>query len=40
VPDQGIVDSYRYVIDRVADARLHLVLYHIPQVTAVGCRTA
>jgi 4-hydroxy-tetrahydrodipicolinate synthase len=36
VPDQGIVDSYRYVIDRVADARLRLVLYHIPQVTAVG----
>jgi 4-hydroxy-tetrahydrodipicolinate synthase len=36
VSDQGIVDSYRYVIDAVADSRLRLMLYHIPQVTAVG----
>jgi len=36
VPDQGIVDSYRYVIDGAADARLKIMLYHIPQVAAVG----
>lgn len=36
VPDAGVIDAYRYLIDRVADARLRLYLYHIPQVTAVG----
>ena len=36
VSDQGIVDSYRYVIDGAADARLKLYLYHIPQVAGVG----
>ena len=44
VSDQGIVDAYRYVLDRTAtgaasggvDARLKLYLYHIPQVAAVG----
>jgi 4-hydroxy-tetrahydrodipicolinate synthase len=36
VPDQGVIDAYRYVIDRAADARLRLYLYHIPQVSAVG----
>ena len=36
VPDQGVIDAYRYVIDAVADARLSLYLYHIPQVAAVG----
>lgn len=35
VPDQGIVDAYRWVIDKVADARLRLYLYHIPQVSGV-----
>lgn len=36
VSDEGIVDSYRYVIDRAADPRLRLMLYHIPQVTGVA----
>lgn len=36
VPDQGVLDAYRWVIDRVADPRLRLVLYHIPQVSGVG----
>jgi len=36
VPDQGIVDAYRYVIDGAADPRLRLYLYHIPQVAGVG----
>lgn len=36
VSDQGIMDSYRYVIDGVADKRLRLYLYHIPQVSGVG----
>lgn len=35
VSDEGVVDSYRYVIDRAADPRLRLMLYHIPQVTGV-----
>lgn len=40
VTDEGIIDSYRYVIDGMADAglldRLRLYLYHIPQVSGVG----
>ena len=36
VSDQGIVDAYRYVIDGAADARLRVMLYHIPQVAGVG----
>jgi 4-hydroxy-tetrahydrodipicolinate synthase len=36
VSDQGIIDSYRHVIDTVADARLRIVLYHIPQVSGVA----
>lgn len=38
VSDQGIIDSYRYVIDGMgADLpKLKLYLYHIPQVTGVG----
>jgi 4-hydroxy-tetrahydrodipicolinate synthase len=36
VPDQGIIDAYRWVIDAVADPRLRIVLYHIPQVSGVG----
>jgi len=40
VPDEGIVDAYRYVIDRIADPRLKIMLYHIPQVAGVGLSTA
>jgi 4-hydroxy-tetrahydrodipicolinate synthase len=36
VTDQGIIDAYRQVIDRVSDSRLRLYLYHIPQVAGVG----
>jgi len=36
VPDQGIIDAYRFVIDAVADERLRLYLYHIPQVVGLG----
>ncbi len=36
VPDQGVIDFYRQVIDRVADDRLRMVLYHIPQISGVG----
>lgn len=36
VSDQGVIDSYRRVIDGAADPRLKLYLYHIPQVTGVG----
>ena len=36
VPDQGIIDAYRWVIDKVADAKLRIVLYHIPQISGVG----
>ncbi len=36
VPDQGVIDAYRYVIDGAADPALRLYLYHIPQVAAVG----
>jgi len=36
VSDQGVIDAYRWLIDRVADKRLRLVLYHIPQVSGVA----
>ena len=36
VSDEGILHCYRQVIDAVADPRLKLYLYHIPQVTGVG----
>lgn len=36
VSDEGIVDAYRYVIDRAADPRLRIMLYHIPQVAGLG----
>ena len=36
VPDQGVIDAYRWIIDGVGDARLRVVLYHIPQVAGVG----
>ena len=40
VPDDGIVDAYRWVIDRAADPRLKIMLYHIPQVAGIGLSTA
>jgi 4-hydroxy-tetrahydrodipicolinate synthase len=40
VPDDGIVDAYRHVIDRVADPRLKIMLYHIPQVAGIGLSIA
>jgi len=40
VSDRGIVDAYRWVIDRCADPRLRLYLYHIPQVAGVGLSQA
>ena len=36
VPDDGVVDAYRYVIDGAADPRLRLYLYHIPQISGVA----
>lgn len=40
VSDEGIIDSYRFVIDGMADAgllgKLGLYLYHLPQVSGVG----
>jgi len=36
VPDQGIIDAYRWVIDKVAEPKLRIVLYHIPQMSGVG----
>jgi 4-hydroxy-tetrahydrodipicolinate synthase len=36
VSDAGVIDAYCYVIDGAADARLRLMLYHIPQVAGVG----
>ena len=36
VPDQGIIDFYNQVIAKVADDRLRIVLYHIPQISGVG----
>jgi 4-hydroxy-tetrahydrodipicolinate synthase len=36
VPDQGVIDFYSQVIDKVADDRLRIVLYHIPQISGVG----
>ena len=36
VTDQGVIDSYRQVIDGAADDRLRLYLSHIPQVSGVG----
>jgi 4-hydroxy-tetrahydrodipicolinate synthase len=36
VSDEGIVESYRQVLDATSDRPLRVVLYHIPQVSAVG----
>jgi 4-hydroxy-tetrahydrodipicolinate synthase len=35
VTDDGLIASYAEVVQRVADPRLRIVLYHIPQVSAV-----
>lgn len=35
VTDQGIIDFYVQLIDKVADERLRIVLYHIPQISGV-----
>ena len=35
VPDQGVINFYSQVIDKVADDRLRIVLYHIPQISGV-----
>jgi 4-hydroxy-tetrahydrodipicolinate synthase len=35
VPDQGVIDFYAQLIAKVADDRLRIVLYHIPQVSGV-----
>ena len=36
VGDDGVIDAYRYVFDRVTDAPLRVYLYHIPQVSGVA----
>jgi len=36
VPDQGLYDHFRRLIEGVADDRLRMYLYHIPQVSGVG----
>jgi 4-hydroxy-tetrahydrodipicolinate synthase len=36
MPDEGIIDAYRWVIDQVNDPRLRIVLYHIPQIAGLG----
>jgi 4-hydroxy-tetrahydrodipicolinate synthase len=36
VPDDGLYDYFRRLIDGVADDRLKIYLYHIPQVSGVG----
>ena len=36
VPDEGVIDAYRFVIDGAADPRLRLYLYHIPQISGVA----
>lgn len=40
VSDEGLYASYSALIDAVADARLRLLLYHIPQVTEVPVTAA
>lgn len=35
VSEQGVVDAYAYVIDRVSDPRLRIVLYHLPKLSGV-----
>jgi 4-hydroxy-tetrahydrodipicolinate synthase len=33
--DQGLIDSYSRIVDGVGDSRLKVILYHIPQTSAV-----
>lgn len=40
VPDPGVVDFYSQLIHQVDDARLRIVLYHIPQVSGVALSPA
>jgi len=40
VPDDGLYEYYRRLIDGVGDARLRIYLYHIPQVAGVGLPVA
>ena len=40
VPDDGLHDYYRRLIDGVGDERLRIYLYHIPQVAGVGLPVA
>lgn len=40
VTDEGVFAAYAKLIDDVADARLRLYLYHIPQVSGVGLSVA
>jgi 4-hydroxy-tetrahydrodipicolinate synthase len=35
VSDEGLLDAYSRIIEGVADERLEIVLYHIPQISAV-----
>jgi 4-hydroxy-tetrahydrodipicolinate synthase len=36
MPDEGIINAYRWVFDQVNDPRLQIVLYHIPQIAGLG----
>jgi 4-hydroxy-tetrahydrodipicolinate synthase len=40
VSDAGIVDFYAWLVDSIADPRLRIMLYHIPQVAGVGVSAA
>jgi 4-hydroxy-tetrahydrodipicolinate synthase len=40
VSDEGVYASYARIVDGVADSRLRLYLYHIPQVSGVALPTA
>jgi 4-hydroxy-tetrahydrodipicolinate synthase len=40
VPDEGIYAAYSEIVERVADDRLRVVLYHIPQFSAVAITDA
>jgi 4-hydroxy-tetrahydrodipicolinate synthase len=40
VSDEGVYESYAQLIDSVADARLRLFLYHIPQISGVAIAPA
>lgn len=40
VPDEGLYRNFAHIIDTIADARLRIYLYHIPQVSQVGISLA